>query len=80
METRQNIIIFKFLSSLDNPELQIETILRAIISFKWKSISAFSRDIGLSHTAVNNALTGKSKPGKADKKVFNALGIQNPWA
>lgn len=38
-----------------------------------------ARELDLSHTTINNVLSGKLRSGKSAEKVFNTIGIENPF-
>ncbi|MBC2712887.1 MAG: hypothetical protein HGJ94_18415 [Desulfosarcina sp.] len=57
-----------------------EQALCAVFSFKWKlNKAACAREMGISHTTVNNLLSGEIRSGPAADRFFSALGINNPW-
>ncbi len=53
--------------------------VKAIFGLRWSSIRACAREIGASHTAVRKILAGEIRGGTISKRLFAALGIDNPW-
>lgn len=56
-----------------------KTLINTWLAFNGISRRSLAREVSLSHTIVNRVLSGQTKTGYAADKVFQALGIDNPY-
>lgn len=64
---------------LNTPDTPKQVLIDTFLAFMATSKRDLARELNLSHTTVNQVLSGKLKSGKSVEKVFKAIGIKNPY-
>lgn len=64
---------------LNTQNTPTKTLLNTYFSFLGISKRSLAKELDISHTLVNKAISGELPSGETTAKIFNAIGIENPY-